>query len=53
VNLHRLLFLAVKALHPSQDNVIVATSSLIKDITGNIPGFKANSLRVLTQVVDV
>ena len=52
-NLHRLLFLACKALHPSQDTVIIVAHSLTKDITSNTPYFRANALRVLAQIVDV
>ncbi|KAH7820893.1 Coatomer subunit gamma (CopG) [Monocercomonoides exilis] len=52
VHLHRLLFLACKSLRPSQDNVIIVTSSLTKDITSETPGFRANALRVLAQIVD-
>ncbi|KAJ4461234.1 Coatomer subunit gamma (CopG) [Paratrimastix pyriformis] len=52
LNLHRLVYLAIKELKPAATDVIIVTSSLTKDMTHKYPFFRANALRVLSQVVD-
>eukprot|EP00727_Mastigamoeba_balamuthi_P007460 m51a1_g3334 putative coatomer subunit gamma-like (888) ;mRNA; f:379003-382858 len=50
--LRRAMFLILKELVPLADNVIMMVSSLSKDITGKVDGFRSNAIRVLTRITD-
>merc|ERR1712078_839034 len=51
-NLRRLVYLMIKALPPGSDEVIIVTSSLMKDMTSNSELYKGNSIRVLCRILD-
>ena len=42
----------IKALPPGSDEVIIVTSSLMKDMTSNSELYKGNSIRVLCRILD-
>ncbi|KFK29732.1 hypothetical protein AALP_AA7G171600 [Arabis alpina] len=50
--LRRMVYLIIKELSPSPDEVIMVTSSLVKDINCNIEMYKANAIRVLCRIID-
>jgi len=52
INLHRLVYLAIKELKPASSDVIIVTSSLTRDMTHKYAFYRANALRVLSSVVD-
>eukprot|EP01083_Nonionella_stella_P311834 1113225_1 len=50
--LRRLVYLVIKELNKNQDDAFIVISSLEKDINGGIELFRANALRVHSQVID-
>ncbi|XP_065560944.1 coatomer subunit gamma-2-like [Artemia franciscana] len=52
VNLRRMMYLAIKELSQKADDVIMATQTLIKDVTGKDDNCKAPALRALLAVID-
>lgn len=52
LQLRRMMFLLLKELIPISDNVIIMTSSLLKDITGNVNAYRSNAMRCLCRVTD-
>jgi coatomer protein complex subunit gamma len=46
-------YLVLKELTPMAQDVIIAISILIKDISSNQETFKANAIRVLCRITDV
>eukprot|EP00978_Attheya_sp_CCMP212_P011459 scaffold28279_cov31-Attheya_sp.AAC.1 len=53
-SLRRMVYLFLKEIHKSCDpnNVIIVTSCLTKDMTCDVDLYRANSLRVLAQILD-
>jgi hypothetical protein len=51
--MRRLLYLVIKDLSPSQDEVIIVTSTLTKDMTSKSDLLRANATRVLCTITDV
>lgn len=47
-----MVYLCIKEISPSSDEVIIITSSLIKDINSNDDLYKANAIRVLCKIID-
>jgi len=52
VKLRRLLYVFMKELSGVAEQVFIASSSLVKDITSNREMFKANAIRTLRKVTD-
>uniref|UniRef100_A0A7S3DM60 Coatomer subunit gamma n=1 Tax=Palpitomonas bilix TaxID=652834 RepID=A0A7S3DM60_9EUKA len=52
VRLRRLVYLALKELPSSADEVIIVTSSLMKDMVSNDDLYRANAIRVLCGITD-
>ncbi|KAG9130174.1 hypothetical protein Leryth_018766 [Lithospermum erythrorhizon] len=52
VALRRMLYLIIKELSPSSDEVIIVTSSLIKDMNSRTDMYRANAIRVLCRITD-
>nr|UYR00236.1 coatomer subunit gamma [Plectrocnemia conspersa] len=52
VALRRLVYLAIKELSGLADDVIIVTSSLTKDMTGNEDGYRAAAIRALCSITD-
>jgi len=50
--LRRLVYLVIKELNKNQDDAFIVISSLEKDINGGVELFRANALRVHSQVID-
>ncbi|KMZ74669.1 Coatomer subunit gamma-2 [Zostera marina] len=50
--LRRLVYLMIKELSPSADEVIIVTSSLMKDMNSKIDMYRANAIRVLCRITD-
>ncbi|KFK41271.1 hypothetical protein AALP_AA2G108400 [Arabis alpina] len=50
IGLRRMVYLIIKELNPSVDEVIIVTSALRKDIT--IDMYRANAIRVLCRIID-
>ncbi|EOA29493.1 hypothetical protein CARUB_v10012945mg [Capsella rubella] len=50
--LRRMVYLIIKELSPSSDEVIIVTSSLMKDMNSKIDMYRANAIRVLCQIID-
>jgi len=50
--LRRLVYLVIKELNKNQDDAFIVISSLEKDINGQVELFRANGLRVHSQVID-
>lgn len=53
IALRRMTYLVLKELTPMAQDVIIAISILIKDISSNQETFKANAIRVLCRITDV
>jgi coatomer protein complex subunit gamma len=53
VDLRRMMYLAIKELSQIADGVIMATQTLIKDVTGKDDNCKAPAFRALLAVTDV
>merc|ERR1719235_2099528 len=51
-NLRRMVYLIIREMSPGSDEVIIVTSSLMKDMTSNNPLFQANAIRVLSSIID-
>ncbi|GAA0145482.1 vesicle coat protein [Lithospermum erythrorhizon] len=52
VALRRMVYLIIKELSPSSDEVIIVTSSLIKDMNSRTDMYRANAIRVLCRITD-
>ncbi|XP_010548052.1 PREDICTED: coatomer subunit gamma-like [Tarenaya hassleriana] len=50
--LRRMVYLIIKELSPSADEVIIVTSSLMKDMNSKIDMYRANAIRVLCRIID-
>jgi coatomer protein complex subunit gamma len=50
--LRRMVFLVIKELEPPDEIAFIVASSLIKDMNGKNDCFRANSIRVLSRVLD-
>mmetsp|Transcript_26834 Transcript_26834/g.58346 ORF Transcript_26834/g.58346 Transcript_26834/m.58346 type:complete len:935 (+) Transcript_26834:218-3022(+) len=50
--LRRMVYLVVKELEPSEQEVFIVMSCLIKDLTSKNDSFRANSVRVMSRVLD-
>jgi len=50
--LRRLIYMAIKALANNQDEVIIVTSCLMKDMNGKVDIYRANAIRVLAGIMD-
>ncbi|KAJ8460638.1 hypothetical protein OPV22_033564 [Ensete ventricosum] len=50
--LRRMVYLMIKELSPSPDEVIIVTSSLMKDMNSKIDMYRANAIRVLSKITD-
>ncbi len=51
-NLRRMVFLCIKDICPSADEVIIVTSSLMKDMNSKIDLYRSNAVRVLCKIID-
>jgi len=51
-NLRRMVYLIIKEICPTADEVIIVTSSLMKDMNSKIDLYRANSIRVLCCIAD-
>ncbi|XP_076889987.1 coatomer subunit gamma-2-like [Bidens hawaiensis] len=52
VGLRRMVYLIIKELSPSSDEVIMVTSSLMKDMNSKTDVYRANAIRVLCRITD-
>ncbi|OAY29680.1 coatomer subunit gamma isoform X2 [Manihot esculenta] len=52
VGLRRMVYLMIKELSPSADEVIIVTSSLMKDMNSKTDMYRANAIRVLCRITD-
>ncbi|KAJ8763375.1 hypothetical protein K2173_002258 [Erythroxylum novogranatense] len=52
VGLRRMVYLMIKELSPSADEVIIVTSSLMKDMNSRTDMYRANAIRVLCRITD-
>ncbi|XP_041015728.1 coatomer subunit gamma-2-like [Juglans microcarpa x Juglans regia] len=50
--LRRMVYLIIKELSPSADEVIIVTSSLMKDMTSTTDMYRANAIRVLCRITE-
>ncbi|XP_010942771.1 coatomer subunit gamma-2 [Elaeis guineensis] len=50
--LRRMVYLMIKELSPSSDEVIMVTSSLMKDMNSKNDMYRANAIRVLCRIID-
>lgn len=50
--LRRMVYLVIKELEPSEAEVFICMSCLVKDMNSNNDCFRANSMRVLSRVLD-
>ncbi|KAH1252131.1 Coatomer subunit gamma [Glycine max] len=50
--LRRMVYLMIKEISPSADEVIIVTSSLMKDMNSKIDMYRANAIRVLCRITD-
>ncbi|ABO94458.1 Coatomer gamma subunit [Ostreococcus lucimarinus CCE9901] len=51
-NLRRMLYLIIKEICPTSDEVIIVTSSLMKDMNSKVDLYRANAIRVLCCIAD-
>jgi len=51
-NLRRMVYLCIKDICPSADEVIIVTSSLMKDMNSKTDLYRANAVRVLCKIID-
>lgn len=51
-NLRRMVYLVIKDVCPSADEVIVITSSLMKDMNSKTDLYRSNAIRVLCSITD-
>ncbi|XP_031392812.1 coatomer subunit gamma [Punica granatum] len=52
LGLRRMVYLMIKELSPSSDEVIIVTSSLMKDMNSKTDMYRANAIRVLCRITD-
>ncbi|KAL9354426.1 hypothetical protein Peur_052396 [Populus x canadensis] len=52
LGLRRMVYLIIKELSPSADEVIIVTSSLMKDMNSKTDMYRANAIRVLCRITD-
>ena len=52
VHLRRMVYLVIKEIIPSSDEVIIITSSLMKDMNSKNDLYRANAIRVLCKIID-
>ncbi|OVA04518.1 Clathrin/coatomer adaptor [Macleaya cordata] len=52
IGLRRMVYLIIKELSPSADEVIIVTSSLMKDMNSKSDMYRANAIRVLCRITD-
>lgn len=52
LHLRRMVYLCIKEFIPSSDEVIIITSSLMKDMNSSNDLFRANAIRVLCKIID-
>ncbi|OWM83814.1 coatomer subunit gamma-2-like [Punica granatum] len=52
LGLRRMVYLMIKELSPCADEVIIVTSSLMKDMNSKTDMYRANSIRVLCRITD-
>jgi len=52
MRLRRMVYLVIKELEASESEVFIITSSLIKDMNSKTDCFRANSIRVLSRILD-
>ncbi|XP_076897530.1 coatomer subunit gamma-2-like [Bidens hawaiensis] len=52
IGLRRMVYLIIKELSPSADEVIIVTSSLMKDMNSKTDVYRANAIRVLCRITD-
>ncbi|KAK5774578.1 coatomer subunit gamma-like [Gossypium arboreum] len=52
LGLRRMVYVIIKELSPSADEVIIVTSSLMKDMTSKTDMYRANAIRVLCWITD-
>ncbi|KAF3341541.1 Coatomer subunit gamma-2 [Carex littledalei] len=50
--LRRMMYLMIKELSPSAGEVIMVTSSLMKDMNSKTDMYRANAIRVLSRIID-
>lgn len=51
-NLRRMVYLCIKDICPSSDEVIIVTSSLMKDMNSKTDLYRSNAVRVLCNIID-
>lgn len=51
-NLRRMVYLIIKEICPTADEVIIVTSSLMKDMNSKIDLYRSNAIRVLCSITD-
>ncbi|KAA8536111.1 hypothetical protein F0562_028589 [Nyssa sinensis] len=52
IGLRRMVYLMIKELSPCADEVIIVTSSLMKDMNSKTDMYRANAIRVLCRIID-
>ncbi|KAF8020540.1 hypothetical protein BT93_G1078 [Corymbia citriodora subsp. variegata] len=52
IGLRRMVYLIIKELSPCADEVIIVTSSLMKDMNSKTDMYRANAIRVLCRITD-
>ncbi|XP_030525099.1 coatomer subunit gamma isoform X2 [Rhodamnia argentea] len=52
IGLRRMVYLMIKELSPCADEVIIVTSSLMKDMNSKTDMYRANAIRVLCRITD-
>jgi coatomer subunit gamma len=52
MHLRRMVYLCIKEFIPSSDEVIIITSSLMKDMNSTNDLYRANAIRVLCKIID-
>ncbi|XP_024376608.1 coatomer subunit gamma-2 [Physcomitrium patens] len=52
IGLRRMVYLMIKEISPSNDEVIIVTSSLMKDMNSKTDLYRANAIRVLCRITD-
>nr|PNR53068.1 hypothetical protein PHYPA_009443 [Physcomitrium patens] len=52
IGLRRMVYLIIKEISPSNDEVIIVTSSLMKDMNSKTNLYRANAIRVLCRITD-
>ena len=51
-SLRQLVYLTIKELSSTSDDILMVTSSIMKDIQGNDAVYKPNAIRTLSKVLD-